>query len=80
MKRVYFWHLKALGYCNRQMRVWCKKHNVSWRGLIDNGIDADELLGLDDSAMAQAAVGFAKSTGWSPVPISADTSKRGGCI
>lgn len=71
-KRVYFWHLKALGYCNRQMRVWCKEHDVSWRGLCSNGIDAAELLTLDNSAMARNAVEFAKESNWSETPVSSD--------
>ena len=69
MRRVYFWHLKALGYCNRQMRVWCKAHQVSWRGLINNGIAVDELLALDDSAMAHAAIAYAEASGWSATPV-----------
>ena len=80
MRRVYFWHLKALGYCNRQMRVWCKGHGISWRGLINEGIDADYLLEIDDSAMAQAAVEFAEASGWSPVPASTDDAVCGGCV
>ncbi len=81
MRRVYFWHLKALGYCNRQMRPWCKNHGISWRELINEGIDVDTLLNLDDSIMAQNAVAFAESTGWSREPISAgDGTANGGCV
>jgi len=80
MRRVSFWHLKALGYCNRQMRVWCKAHGLSWRALINEGIDADYLLSIDDSAMAQAAVAFAESTGWSTEPIAAVTDTKGRCV
>lgn len=70
-KRVYFWHLKALGYCNRKMRPWCKAHGVSWLELRREGIAADRLLELDNSAMAQGAVAFAEASGWSvePVPV-----------
>lgn len=80
MRRVYFWHLKALGYCNRQMRVWCKAHGLSWRALINEGIDADYLLSIDDSAMARNAVAFAESTGWSSEPISMDTDTKKRCV
>jgi len=81
MRRVYFWHLKALGYCNRQMRKWCKRTGFSWLELRKEGIDAETLLALDGSAMAKAAVDFAESSGWSPVPISADADKKsGGCV
>lgn len=80
MRRVYFWHLKALGYCNRQMRVWCKSHQYSWRTLCQEGIDADYLLSVDDSAMAQAAVEFAEASGWSPDPIATGSAKQGGCV
>jgi len=81
MNRVYFWHLKALGYCNRQMRVWCKAHRVSWRALINEGIDADYLLSIDQSSFAHKAVAFAESTGWSPEPVAAtDESVAGGCV
>lgn len=76
-RRISFWHLKALGYCNRQMRVWCKEHDISWRTLAREGIDADVLLALDDSSMAQAAVAFAESTGWAlePVTVETDTAR-----
>lgn len=80
MRRVYFWHLKALGYCNRQMRVWCKAHNLSWRGLINDGINADHLLSIDDSAMAHAAVDFAESTGWSAEPVVSGSDAQGRCV
>ena len=79
-RKVYFWHLKALGYCNRQMRVWCKSHQISWRGLINDGIDADYLLSIDDSSMAQAAVAYAESSGWSPVPVVVDGAAAGRCV
>jgi hypothetical protein len=81
MKRVYFWHLKALGFCNRQMRRWCKAHDVSWRELCREGIDANRLLTLDSSSMAQQAVDYAESTGWSETPIRADGGgKSGRCV
>lgn len=80
MRRVCFWHLKALGYCNRQMRVWCREHGYSWTVLRKEGIGADQLLELDDSAMARAAVDFAGASGWSQVPVAADSIKRGGCV
>jgi hypothetical protein len=80
MKKVRFWHLKALGYCNRQMRVWCKAHGVSWLELRKEGIEADRLLALDDSAMAHAAVDFAEASGWAVDPVSADGSSSGGCV
>jgi len=78
--RVYFWHLKALGYCNRQMRAWCKSHSVSWRDLINNGIDADYLLSIDQSEMAHAAVLFAETSGWSPEPVSAEDKISERCV
>jgi len=81
MKRVYFWHLKSLGYCNRQMRVWCKSHSISWRTLIDEGIDADYLLSIDTTSFAVNAVKFAEESGWSSVPISADCNVVSGrCV
>ena len=81
MRRVYFWHLKALGYCNRRMRVWCKAHDRSWRWLVNEGIDVDTLLSLDDSSMAHNAVAFAESTGWASEPVSAgEGAANGGCV
>jgi hypothetical protein len=62
--RVYFWHLKALGYCNRQMRIWCKSKGISWRTLIDEGIDAEYLLSIDKSEFALKAIKFAEESGW----------------
>lgn len=79
-ERVYFWHLKALGFCNRQMRVWCKQHGVSWRSLINDGIAVDTLLALDDSSMAHAAVEYARESGWSAVPAGNDDAVYGGCV
>lgn len=79
-RKVRFWHLKALGYCNRQMRVWCKKHGISWRGLINDGIDADYLLSIDNSSMALAAVAFAEASGWSAVPVDVDGTPSGRCV
>lgn len=80
-RRVYFWHLKALGFCNRQMRVWCRQHSVSWLELRTQGIDADLLLALDDGSMAHQAVEFAESTGWSPVAIAGDDGgPSGSCV
>jgi len=80
MRRVSFWHLKALGYCNRQMRVWCKAHGLSWRGLVNDGIDADYLLSIDDSSMAHDAVNFAESTGWSQEPVIVESDTKGRCV
>lgn len=79
-RRVYFWHLKALGFCNRQMRVWCKGHGVSWRELRQEGIEADRLLSLDDSAMSHQAVDFAEASGWSATPVNRDDAICGGCV
>lgn len=80
-RRVYYWHLKALGYCNRQMRVWCKRHGVSWRGLCNDGIDANFLLSIDDSAMARDAVRFAEASGWSEQPVNQGANAVcGGCV
>lgn len=78
--RVYFWHLKALGFCNRQMRVWCRSHGVSWLELRKTGIDAERLLSLDDSAMARQAVAFAEANGWAPDPVAATGDGKGGCV
>jgi len=79
--RVYIWHLRTLGYCHRQMRVWCKAHGISWRTLIDEGIDAEELLRLDDSSLSVNAIEFARSTGWSKTPVEIDSNtKNGRCV
>jgi hypothetical protein len=69
-RRVYYWHLKVLGYCNRQLRVWCKKVGYPWRKLTSEGINADFLLSVDNTSYAFKAVEFAESTGWSKEPIS----------
>ena len=82
MRRVYFWHLKALGFCNRQMRVWCKRQGYSWLTLRAEGIDADYLLQIDGSAMARQAVDFAEETGWCKEGPGTDTDesrKKGSC-
>lgn len=73
---VQFWHLKALGYCNRQMRVWCKRVGYPWRTLTSKGIPADTLLELDSTSYALNAVAFAESTGWSVEPISIDDLEK----
>jgi hypothetical protein len=66
---VQFWHLKALGYCNKQMRVWCKRVGYPWKKLTSEGIDADVLLSLDSTSYAVNAVNFAASTEWAKEPI-----------
>jgi len=81
MGHIYFWHIKALGYCNRQLRPWCKRHGLSWTTLRKEGIDAEELLRIDSSAMAKDVVAFAEKTNWSPVPVGGeDAGKNGGCV
>lgn len=79
-ERVYFWHLKALGYCNRQMRKWCKSKDISWRSLINDGILAEELLSIDSTSYAINAVEFARSTGWSKDPIEKDSILNERCL
>ena len=76
MGQISFWHLKALGYCNRQMRIWCKSNKYSWRVLCSIGIDSEKLLSMDNTSMAHNAVDFARSTGWSKVPIPFDEIKK----
>jgi hypothetical protein len=73
---VQFWHLKALGYCNRQMRVWCKRTGYSWRILASEGIPAKTLLSLDSTTYAVNAVNFAESTGWSVEPLNFDKGEE----
>lgn len=81
MGTVRLWHLKALGYCNRRMRVWCKRNNYSWLKLRKEGIDSDYLLSIDNSSLARNAVDFAAASGWSETPRSADNDKiHGGCV
>ena len=80
MRRVLFWHLKALGFCNRQMRAWCREHDYSWRRLRTEGIDADYLLSVDDSSMARQAVDFAEATGWSAEPVADDAAADTRCV
>jgi hypothetical protein len=80
MKKVYFWHMKALGYCNRRMRPWFAGRGIDWQTVLDDGVDADLLLASGD-AQAIAAVRYAEATGWSATPLSADrVAKRGGCV
>lgn len=36
------------GFCNRQGRVWFKRHGLSWSEFIRHGIDSEILLAIGD--------------------------------
>jgi len=67
--RVYYWHTKALRYCNKQMRPWLLNMGITWDDFLENGALAEVLISSGNS-QAIAAVRFAESTGWSKEPIS----------
>jgi len=77
-KRVYHWHLRACGYCNRGLRPWFAGRGISWADFLADGVDASFLVATGD-AMAIKAVDFAESTGWAKEPQTADTDRKG-CV
>lgn len=67
MNRVYYWHFRALKYCNRGLKAWFARRGILFQDVVDNGVPADLLLESGD-AMAVRAVEFAESTGFSQNP------------
>lgn len=54
------WGGKA-GYCNKQARVFCQRHDISWSELIKNGgLWASQLEATND-ALALRLVAWAKA-------------------
>ena len=50
--RVYMRHARALKFCSKGVRAFCKKFNIDFADFIANGIDAQRLIDLnDDQAM-----------------------------
>ncbi len=54
-------HLRSVGYCNRGARAFCDRHGIDWSDFKANGIDAAELLAIDDQ-MVRNVVEYAEST------------------
>lgn len=46
---------RAAGLCTRGGRLWAERHNLDWRGFLQQGISAEALLATGD-AMALRAV------------------------
>ena len=52
-------HLTELGYCRRGSRNFFKRRGLDWPRFLEHGIDAKELIALND-AMATRLVEVAK--------------------
>jgi uncharacterized protein YllA (UPF0747 family) len=48
-----------LGYCNKGVRAFFARHELSWRDFIRNGIETDKVEHIDD-AMARKLIEYAK--------------------
>lgn len=57
--RVYINDLRDLGYCNKGIRKWLQRRDLSWSDLLRNGISFDTLRKSGDS-MAIAAISCAE--------------------
>jgi hypothetical protein len=42
-------HLRAAGMCNREPRLWFKRHGLSWTEFVTTGIPASRILATSDS-------------------------------
>lgn len=41
-------HLRAVGICNREPRIWCKQHGLDWSEFVLHGFDDSVLLATGD--------------------------------
>lgn len=55
------WHAKALGYCAKGMRKFCKQHGLDYIKFVREGLTPEELLATND-AMAAKVVELAKKS------------------
>lgn len=46
--RIYMRHLRMANMCNREPRIWFKRHGLSWSDFIANGISAEDILATGD--------------------------------
>lgn len=53
--RIYHRHLRALGYCNRQLKVWLSDRGVLWDDFLKNGASAAWARTTGDSLAIAAA-------------------------
>lgn len=42
-------HLRAAGMCNREPRLWFKRHGLSWTEFVTTGISESRILATNDS-------------------------------
>lgn len=41
-------HLRAAGYCNREPRIWFKRHGLNWSVFATEGLPASVLIATGD--------------------------------
>ena len=44
-------HARALGYCNKGVRAFCKRHGIDFYRFRHEGIPANELSHINDSML-----------------------------
>ncbi len=52
-------HTRALQYCNKGVREFCKKHSIDYQDVIKNGITEDDLIKTND-VMAKKLIEYAR--------------------
>ena len=52
---VYLRHAREIGYCNKGIRQFCVRYNLSWEDMLHNGVSKEILL-KTDNAMADKLV------------------------
>lgn len=48
MITVYVRHLRAVGICNREPRIFCQRHGLSWSEFVRDGFPEKVLLDTGD--------------------------------
>lgn len=41
-------HLRAVGICNREPRIWCKQQGISWSQFVTEGLPEEVLIDTGD--------------------------------
>lgn len=52
-------HLRAAGMCNREPRIFCKRHGISWSDFVTEGLPEEVLVATGD-ALAMKVVEIAR--------------------
>lgn len=58
--RIYIKDLVELKYCIRGTKEFCKRYNLDFRKLVREGLDVEELEGIND-AMVENVIQYVKN-------------------